>query len=148
MKIYDKIFRVLLGVLFCIAVIFCVYIAYLDSQSRNIDEWVIIPLIFGAIELFIAAFLLIRDQSFEHSSVQFIARLIGAFCIVAGIFLTICFIFYLIVGNDYSRQWTLSVALGILSCMQFGAYFIIIRRVRRVSKGNETNTNHQEFPGS
>jgi hypothetical protein len=131
----------LLGILFCIATLLFAYAAYMNTQSRHVDEWIIIQLVIGAIEPFIAVLLLIEDRYFKYTSVQFIARIIGVFCIVIGIILAIYFLSFTIIGNDYSRSWSLSVIMGLLSIIQFFAYFIINRRVRQILKDNETYKN-------
>jgi hypothetical protein len=139
-----KVARITLGILFCIAGVILSYYAYKEWQNQmpygsdllqSLDDGaLIIPLITVLIGSFTAVMLLVRDEYYKYPSIRLIARFISIFCILIGIIFTFMFLLFTIIGNDFSRSWSLSVVLGLVSAVQFFAYFIITRRVRQAPK--------------
>jgi hypothetical protein len=143
MKAVNKIVRVLMGIICCIAALILVYVAYMDAQSRNVDGWVIIPLVLAGFDFLAAIVLFIGNKFFRFALTKIVARLIYVFCMIGGIILTFFFIVFSIVGNDFVRDWRVSLISGLLAIFQFGACFAINLRIRQFSNSNKIETYYK-----
>jgi hypothetical protein len=126
----NKILRIVLGIfVFCVALFF-MYIAYLDSQSRTEDEFVIVPLFIGIIDIFITALILIENRFFVRISILFFSWLFGIISGISDLVLTVFFLCYAAYGNDFSWDWTMLFITGLLAMLQFSVCLIIFWRYK------------------